>query len=263
MGEPSLLRRKMLLMSGLRQRMRTRRGRVNIVDNATGQAKMGELVGVLGPSGCGKTTLLSILSGSVSSLSRSSRVYGNITLDGQPRKAWASRLVAYVPQFDFLLPTLTVAETLRYSALLRLPKDTQGAEVQARVEGVLEELGLQHVAGSQVGGSSGIRGISGGERRRVTIGMELVIDPSILILDEPTSGLDSFTAVNLMTTLKQVAQTGRIVMLSFHQPSPAMYELLDRAFLMSKGHVVFCGEPGAAYEHFEHAGMPQQRLSSL
>ena len=76
--------------------------------------------------------------------------------------------------------------------------------MQARVEGVLEELGLQHVAGSQVGGSSGIRGVSGGERRRVTIGMELVIDPSIIILDEPTSGLDSFTAVNLMTTLKQV-----------------------------------------------------------
>ena len=82
--------------------------------------------------GCGKTTLLSILSGSVSSLSGSSRVYGNITLDGQTRKAWASRLVAYVPQFDFLLPTLTVAETLRYSALLRLPKDTQGPEVQVR-----------------------------------------------------------------------------------------------------------------------------------
>lgn len=74
---------------------------------------------------------------------------------------------------------------------------------QARVEGVLEELGLQAVGGSQVGGTSGIRGISGGERRRVTIGMELVIDPSILILDEPTSGLDSYTAVNLMGTLKQ------------------------------------------------------------
>ena len=76
--------------------------------------------------------------------------------------------------------------------------------MQARVDGVLYELGLEHVAGSQVGGSSGIRGISGGERRRVTIGMELVIDPSILVLDEPTSGLDSYTAVNLMTTLKQV-----------------------------------------------------------
>lgn len=75
---------------------------------------------------------------------------------------------------------------------------------QARVEGVLEELGLEHVASSQVGGSSGIRGVSGGERRRVTIGMELVIDPSILVLDEPTSGLDSYTAVKLMESLKGV-----------------------------------------------------------
>jgi ABC-type multidrug transport system ATPase subunit len=76
--------------------------------------------------------------------------------------------------------------------------------MQARVGGTLHELGLQHVAGSQVGGSSGIRGVSGGERRRVTIGMELVIDPSIVVLDEPTSGLDSYTALNLMGTLKQV-----------------------------------------------------------
>jgi ABC-type multidrug transport system ATPase subunit len=83
-------------------------------------------------AGCGKTTLLSILAGSVSSLSASSHVCGNITLDGQPRKSWASRLVAYVPQFDFLLPTLTVAETLRYSALLRLPRDASGHEVQVR-----------------------------------------------------------------------------------------------------------------------------------
>ncbi len=83
------------------------------------------------------------------------------------------------------------------------------------MEGVLEELGLQHVAGSQVGGSSGIRGVSGGERRRVTIGMELVIDPSIIILDEPTSGLDSFTAVNLMTTLKQVCPTSPLPLMLY------------------------------------------------
>ena len=83
-------------------------------------------------AGCGKTTLLSILCGSVSSLSGTSRVYGHITLDGKTRKAWASRLVAYVPQSDFLLPTLTVAESLRYSAQLRLPEGTQGQEVQVR-----------------------------------------------------------------------------------------------------------------------------------
>ncbi|KAK9908503.1 hypothetical protein WJX75_008761 [Coccomyxa subellipsoidea] len=255
-GRPVGPKRHCTAKAALCNRLCGRGPQVNILDNATGQAKMGELVGVLGPSGCGKTTLLSVLAGSVSSLSANSQVYGQVSLDGQPRRSWASRLVAYVPQFDFLLPTLTVAETLRYSAQLRLPRTATAAEVKARVEGVLYELGLEHVAGSQVGGSSGIRGISGGERRRVTIGMELVIDPSILILDEPTSGLDSYTAVNLMTTLKQVAQAGRIVMLSFHQPSPAMYELLDRVFLMARGHMVYSGEPAAAYGHFERAGLP-------
>jgi len=213
---------------------------------------MGELVGVLGPSGCGKTTMLSILAGSVSSLSASSKVRGHITLDGEKRRAWASRLVAYVPQFDFLLPTLTVAETLRYSAQLRLPaKTTSAKDLDARVASTLEELGLSHVASSQVGGSSGIRGVSGGERRRVTIGMELVIDPSIVVLDEPTSGLDSHTALNLMVTLKSVASAGRIVMLSFHQPSPAMFDLLDRVFLMARGHVLFSGKTEEAAPFFE------------
>ena len=81
-------------------------------------------------AGCGKTTLLSVLAGSVSSLSHNSKLYGHVTMDGQPRRSWASRLVAYVPQFDFLLPTLTVAETLRYSAQLRLPRTATAAEVK-------------------------------------------------------------------------------------------------------------------------------------
>ena len=232
------------------------RPRVHILRAAAGEARMGELVGVLGPSGCGKTTMLSILAGSVSSLSASSRVSGHITLDGEKRRGWASRLVAYVPQFDFLLPTLTVAETLRYSALLRLPASTAPADIAARVAATIEELGLTHVSGAQVGGSSGIRGVSGGERRRVTIGMELVIDPAIIVLDEPTSGLDSHTALNLMVTLKAVAAAGRIVMLSFHQPSPAMFDLLDRSFLMARGNVLYSGPPSGVPSFFEAAGCP-------
>ena len=232
------------------------RPRVTILRGVSGEARCGELVGVLGPSGCGKTTMLSILAGSVSSLSASSRVRGVVTLDGEKRKGWATRLVAHVPQFDFLLPTLTVAETLRYSALLRLPPTTPAAEVNDRVQATLEELGLAHVAGSQVGGSSGVRGVSGGERRRVTIGMELVIDPSVIVLDEPTSGLDSHTALNLMSTLKSVASAGRVVMLSFHQPSPAMFGLLDRVFLMARGHVLYSGAPSGAASFFDAAGAP-------
>ena len=230
--------------------------RVMILRGVSGVAHVGELVGVLGPSGCGKTTMLSILAGSVSSLSASSIVRGSVTLDGARRKAWATRLVAHVPQFDFLLPTLTVAETLRYSALLRLPPTTPAADVHDRVAATLEELGLAHVAGSQVGGASGVRGVSGGERRRVTIGMELVIDPAVIVLDEPTSGLDSHTALNLMTTLKSVASAGRIVLLSFHQPSPAMFDLLDRVFLMARGHVLYSGRPDGAAAWLASAGAP-------
>lgn len=111
-----------------------------------------------------------------------------------------------MPQDDVLLPTLTVAESLHYMALLRLPATLTPDQVQARVWGVIRELGLEHVAGARVGGSlAGGRGISGGERRRTTIGMELVSDPAVLVLDEPTSGLDSFAALNLMCTLKSVS----------------------------------------------------------
>ncbi|KAK9811462.1 hypothetical protein WJX72_004287 [[Myrmecia] bisecta] len=224
-----------------------------ILTNVSGRIRVGELVGVLGPSGCGKTTLLSILAGSVSNIGSRSRITGSISMDGA---AHDTCQVAHVPQDDFLLPTLTVSECLRYSALLRLPGSVTAHDVQRRVHEVLEELGLTYVARSQVGGSGGIRGVSGGERRRVTIGMELIINPPVMILDEPSSGLDSFTALNLMYTLKQVAAAGRIVLLSFHQPSPAMFSLLDQALLMADGRLVFTGSPVGAEPFFAQAGLP-------
>eukprot|EP00891_Asterochloris_glomerata_P008052 jgi/Astpho2/8052/Aster-03001 len=213
-------------------------------------------------AGCGKTTLLSVISGSTTDISSRSRVFGSVLLDGRPHTPSAGRQVALVTQRDFLLPTLTVLECLRYSALLRLPRGTSPAEVQAQVAATVEELGLQKVAQQKVGGSSGIRGISGGEsqasccRRRVTIGMELITRPAILLLDEPTSGLDSFTALKLMHTLKTVAAGGRIVMLSFHQPSPSMFALLDVALVMAQGVVAFQGPPAAAGNFLAARGLP-------
>ncbi|KAL4541398.1 hypothetical protein Ndes2526B_g05928 [Nannochloris sp. 'desiccata'] len=194
-----------------------------ILSHVSGVARMGELVGILGPSGGGKTSLLSILAGSVEDSGRNAIITGSVTLDGRALDASLARRVAYCAQDCTLLSTLSVEECVRYSALLRLPGGTSSAEVATVVANVIDELGLTNVAGSLVGGGSGIRGVSGGERRRITIAMELVTNPAILVLDEPTSGLDSFTAYHMMSTLKSVATSGRIVMLSFHQPSPAMF----------------------------------------
>ncbi|KAL4458955.1 hypothetical protein ABPG75_013820 [Micractinium tetrahymenae] len=226
-----------------------------ILRNVSGAAACGELVGVLGPSGSGKTTLLAVLAGSTEDLDRRSSLAGSVRLDGQPLSASNRRRIAFVPQDDSMLPTLTVEECIRYSAILRL-QGASPAEVQTAVQSVVAELGLQHVARSRVGGRSGIRGISGGERRRVTIAMELVTAPAVLVLDEPTSGLDSYTALNLMRTLKQVASGGRIVLLSFHQPSPAMFSLLDSAYLMAQGRCIFAGPPASAEGWLAGRGLP-------
>lgn len=227
-----------------------------ILSHVSGVAVRGELVGILGPSGSGKTSLLSVLAGSVDDMGRSVTVRGAVTLDGAPLDAGTARRVAYCAQDTTLLPTLTVEECVRYSALLRLPGSTPAAEVHAVTGAVLKELGLERVSNSLVGGGSGLRGVSGGERRRVTIAMELVTNPAVLILDEPTSGLDSFSALNMMSTLKTVAGSGRIVMLSFHQPSPAMFNLLDRVYLLVQGRCMFHGPPAAVEDHFARLGLP-------
>lgn len=228
-------------------------GTWTIVKDCTGVAAAGEVVGVLGPSGCGKTTLLGAIAGSALDLGSTAALEGTVLVDGAPRRG---QQVAYVSQADNLIPTLTVAECIRYSALLRLPRSTPLPEVHARVALVLEELGLRHVADAPVGGAGRIRGISGGERRRVSIGMELVTDPSIIVLDEPTSGLDSFTAINLIRSLRQVAAGGRVVIASLHQPSKDMFYALDKVILMGHGRMLLSGRPEEAEGILEAAGVP-------
>jgi ABC-type multidrug transport system ATPase subunit len=228
-------------------------GTWTVVEDCNGVASAGEVVGVLGPSGCGKTTLLTSIVGSSLELGSTALMTGAVLIDGIPRQG---QDVAYVPQADTLIPTLTVAECVRYSALLRLPRNTPIEQVHSRVASVLEELGLSHVADSPVGGSGNIRGVSGGERRRVTIGMELVTDPSIIVLDEPTSGLDSYTAINLIRSLRTVAAGGRVVIASLHQPSKDMFYALDSVILMGHGRMLFKGRPEEAEAALAAAGLP-------
>ena len=226
-----------------------------ILKDCSGSFSPGEVVGILGPSGCGKTTLLSSITGSALDLGKSTVLQGEILINGKRREA---HQVAYVPQADNLIPTLTVRECVKYSALLRLPREMSPEEINSRVENVLRELGIEHIGDSQVGGSGRIRGVSGGERRRVTIAMELVTDPSIIVLDEPTSGLDSYTAMTLLKCLRQVAKGngGRVVIASLHQPSKDMYYGLDTVILMGHGRILYMGNPEEAGEYMQAAGVP-------
>jgi ABC-type multidrug transport system ATPase subunit len=156
------------------------------------------------------------------------------------------------PTLDFI-ETLTVLETLTFAAKMRLPRAMSSKDKLARVDAVMEELNLTHIKNTKVGGAV-IRGISGGEKRRVTIGIELLSSPSVLLLDEPTSGLSSTDALNVANAIKELARKGRTVILTVHQPRSDIYELFDDLLLLSKGKVVYFGKAQTAAAYFEALG---------
>ncbi|CAI5708092.1 unnamed protein product [Hyaloperonospora brassicae] len=225
-----------------------------ILNKISGTVSRGQVLGLLGPSGSGKTTLLNALAVVQNGQSKNS---GELLIDGNKVTRAYRRVAAYVQQDDTLYSTLTVRECITYSAQLRLPLSMTDAAKRAMVERVIEELNLGHVAGSRigvVGGSSSERGISGGERRRVSIGMELVTSPRILILDEPTSGLDSSSAHSVVKLIKELAGHDRIVVLSIHQPSARSFLLLDKIILLGKGRMLYYGAPASAARSFHDLG---------
>ncbi|KAG2711548.1 hypothetical protein I3760_04G081800 [Carya illinoinensis] len=198
------------------------------------RAKPWEIMAIAGPSGAGKSSLLEILAGKVTPQS------GSIFLNQKPiDKAQFKKISGYVTQKDTLFPLLTVEETLMFSAKLRLR--LPAAELSSRVKSLIQELGLNRVAGARVGDDR-VRGISGGERRRVSIGMDVVSDPKVLILDEPTSGLDSTSAVQIIDMLKTMAETrGRTIILSIHQPGFHIVKLFNSILLLANGCVLHHG----------------------
>lgn len=160
---------------------------------------------------------------------------------------------AYVMQQDVLLPRLTVRETLRYSAGLRLPATSSVAERNQVVEEVILQLGLKECADTMIGDSQH-KGCSGGEKRRVSIGVQLLSNPSVLFLDEPTTGLDSTSAFQLVQTLKNLAKKGRTIVTTLHQPRSEIWSLFDRITLLSKGCALYSGSTGEVVGYFEALG---------
>jgi ATP-binding cassette subfamily G (WHITE) protein 2 len=192
------------------------------------RAKPWEIMAIVGPSGAGKSSLLEILAGKQTPQS------GSIFVNQRPiDKARFKKISGYVTQKDTLFPLLTVEETLMFSAKLRLRLPP--AELSSRVKSLLEELGLSHVARARVGDER-VRGISGGERRRVSIGVDVIHDPKVLILDEPTSGLDSTSALQIIDMLKSMAETrGRTIILSIHQPGFRIVKSFNSILLLANG----------------------------
>lgn len=216
----------------------------------------GQMLAVIGSSGCGKTSLLDIITcrdegGTMTS--------GQVLINGKPNTPQlVKKSIAHVRQDDRLLPHLTVRETLVFVAKLRLPAHFTQAERDQRVDDVIAELRLRQCAHTRVGNDY-VRGVSGGERRRVSIAVQLLWNPGILILDEPTSGLDSFTAHNLVITLSRLARGNRLVLLSVHQPRSDIFQLFDLVVLLSSGSAVYCGAACDMVPYFTALGYPCPR----
>ncbi|CAL1408345.1 unnamed protein product [Linum trigynum] len=215
-----------------------------ILNGVTGTVRPGELLAMLGPSGSGKTTLLTALAGRLPGKISG----GTITYNASPFSSSMKRRTGFVTQDDVLYPHLTVLETLTYAALLRLPKTLTREEKAAQAEAVAAELGLDRCRDTMVGR------VSGGERKRVSIGQEMLVNPSLLLLDEPTSGLDSTTAQRIMWALKAQARGGRTVVTTIHQPSSRMYGMFDKVVVLCDGWSIYSGRADRVAEYFGSVG---------
>ncbi|KAK9708293.1 FAD-dependent urate hydroxylase [Basidiobolus ranarum] len=228
-------------------------GKKQVLNNVHGIVKPGQVMAIMGASGAGKTTFLDILARK----NKSGLVTGDIFVNGRiVSDSQFKRVVGYVDQEDTLMPTLTVYETILYSALLRLPREMSAEAKKNRVYETMSELGILGIKDSFIG-DSGSRGISGGEKRRVSIACELVTSPSILFLDEPTSGLDAYNAYNVIECLVTLARNyNRTVIFTIHQPRSNIFTLFDQLVLLADGWMIYSGMASKARSHFENIGHP-------
>ncbi|XP_057534010.1 ABC transporter G family member 28-like [Amaranthus tricolor] len=224
----------------------------NLLRGITGKLMPGRVSAVMGPSGAGKTTFLSAVTGKATGCN----VAGQILINGKNESVHSyKRIIGFVPQDDIVHGNLTVEENLRFSARCRLPDDLPKAEKVLVVERVIEALGLQAIRDSLVG-TVEKRGISGGQRKRVNVGLEMVMEPSLLILDEPTSGLDSSSSLLLLRALRREALEGVNICMVIHQPSYALFKMFDDFILLAKGGLtVYHGSTKKVEEYFTGLGI--------
>ena len=222
-------------------------GSDNGMHNLSFTLNSGELLAIMGGSGTGKTTLLSLLNGTLRPQE------GTITINGHDiAEPAAKALIGFVPQDDLLIEELTVYQNLWYTARLCF-EGMAGDELDRRVMKTLKDLGLDAAKDLKVGSAIN-KYISGGQRKRLNIALELIREPAVLFLDEPTSGLSSADTEKVVNLLKEQTTKGKLIIVNIHQPSSDVYKLFDRLWLLDRGgYPVFDGNPIDAITYFKEA----------
>lgn len=221
-----------------------------------GHVEAGQMLAIMAPSGGGKTTLLNVLAHRVAA-ANTAEVAGDVLVNGQTvGLARLREISSYVEQEDALIGSVTVHETMDFAARLSLPSSVSKKDRLARVDDLLRAFGLQGAAHALVG--TPIRkGISGGQKRRLSVASQLITSPNILFLDEPTSGLDSVASFEVMNYIKDIARRHRLIVIaSIHQPSTTTYELFDQLILLSEGKTCYAGPRADVAAYFAAIAAP-------
>lgn len=233
-------------------------GKKQLLTGIAGLVKPGTMTALMGSSGAGKTTLLDVLA----QRKNIGTVTGQIEVDGEALRRDFQRTTGYCEQLDVHVPECTVREALRFSAHLRQPAEVSEEEKNAYVEEIIHILEMENIADALVGTTESGLGISVEERKRLTIGVELVAKPKLLFLDEPTSGLDAQASYNIMRFMRKLTDQGQAILCTIHQPSSQLFAFFDDLLLLAKGgKTVFFGELGTDSQnlinYFEKNGAPK------
>jgi len=221
--------------------VKVKEGKRLLLDHVNGWIKPGQMTALMGSSGAGKTTLLDVLA----QRKTQGKVDGTMLLDGRPLRRDFERITGYVEQMDVHNGFVTVREALRFSAKLRQESDISTKEKYEYVEKVLKMMDMENIGEAMIGSLDAGVGISVEERKRLTIGMELVARPHILFLDEPTSGLDAQSSYNIIKFCRKLADAGMPLVCTIHQPSSVLFEHFDRLLLLARGgKTVYFGDIG-------------------
>ena len=231
---------------------RDKRATATLLRDVSGVFNPGEMTALLGPSGSGKTTFLDLISGRKTI----GEVDGVVHFGGKPATTrFLRRHTGYVEQFDTLIPALTVHEMLAYTAELKRPLEESAESKDAACEKLLGELGLASARDVLVG-SEMVKGISGGQAKRLNIAIALITDPSVLFLDEPTSGLDSFTANEVMSVVKRLNTDDVTIIATIHSPTAYAFSLFDASMILCGGAQVYFGPNGDQLVNYALAALP-------